>query len=137
MNKIILMGRLTTNPQLQYTKTQNPTAICKYTLAVNKKYKRVGEPEANFISCVAFGKVGEFASKYFVKGQLISVTGTLNINNYEDRNGVKRVSPTVTVEEQFFTGDRINKDTSNTNQNELYNNSTSVASDEADDELPF
>ena len=64
MNKVILMGRLTKDPEVRYTQGGEPTAIARYTLAVNKRFKRAGEADADFIGCVAFGKVGEFAEKY-------------------------------------------------------------------------
>lgn len=102
MNKVILMGRLTRDPELSYSTGAEPVAICRYSLAVNKRYKRDGEPEADFINCVAFGKTGEFAEKYFVKGQMVSVVGHLQVRNWEDQNGQKRTTTEVVIEEQFF-----------------------------------
>ncbi len=102
MNKVILMGRLTRDPELNYSNSAEPLAICRYSLAVNKRFKRDGEPDADFINCVAFGKTGEFAEKYFAKGQMVSVVGRLQVRNYEDQNGQKRTSTDVVVEEQFF-----------------------------------
>ena len=68
MNKVILMGRLAREPEVRYSQGTEPLAIARYTLAVNRRFKRQGEPEADFINCVAFGKTGEFAEKYFKKG---------------------------------------------------------------------
>ncbi len=102
MNKIMLMGRLTKDPEVRYTQSDMPTAIAGYTLAVNRRYKREGEPEADFIRCVAFGKNGEFAEKYLAKGQLIAVVGRLRIQNWEDKNGNKRTTTEVVVEEHYF-----------------------------------
>ncbi len=102
MNKVILMGRLTRDPELNYSNSAEPLAICRYSLAVNKRFKRDGEPDADFINCVAFGKTGEFAEKYFAKGQMVSVVGRLQVRNYEDQNGQKRTATDVVVEEQFF-----------------------------------
>ena len=73
MNKVILMGRLTRDPAVRYSQGAEPLAIARYSLAVNKRFKRQGEPDADFIPCVAFGKQGEFAEKYFRKGQMVSV----------------------------------------------------------------
>ncbi len=102
MNKIMLLGRLTKDPEMRYSQGAEPTAIAKYTLAVNRSFKREGEPNADFINCVAFGKRGEFAEKYFQKGQMVAVVGHLQISTYDDKDGVKRWSTDVIVEEQHF-----------------------------------
>ncbi len=106
MNKVMLMGRLTRDPEINYSNSAEPLAICRYSLAVNKRFKRDGEPDADFINCVAFGKTGEFAEKYFTKGQMVSVVGRLQVRNWEDQNGQKRTSTDVVVEEQFFAESR-------------------------------
>ena len=80
MNKVILMGRLTRDPELKYTKGAEPMAVANFSLAVNRRFKKSGEQEVDFISCVAFGKNAEFVSKYFHKGQLVSIVGRLNVN---------------------------------------------------------
>lgn len=110
MNKVILLGRLTKNPEITYTSGENPIAVARYTLAVNRKYKRQGEPEADFINCVAFGKSGEFAEKYLKKGQMIGIVGRLQIRQWEDQNGNKRWSTDVIVEENYFTGSKRDDD---------------------------
>lgn len=102
MNKVILMGRLTREPEVRYSQGGEPLAIARYTLAVNRRFKRQGDPEADFINCVAFGKAGEFAEKYFKKGQLVSVVGRLQVRGWEDNEGKKRWSTDVIVEEQYF-----------------------------------
>ena len=102
MNKVILMGRLTRDPEVRYTQGAESIAVTRYSLAVNKRFKRQGEPDADFINCVAFGKAGEFAEKYFKKGQMVAVTGRLQVRSWEDQNGQKRVSTDVVIEEQFF-----------------------------------
>lgn len=102
MNKVILMGRLAREPEVRYSQGTEPLAIARYTLAVNRRFKRQGEPEADFINCVAFGKTGEFAEKYFKKGQLVSVVGRLQVRSWEDNEGRKRWSTDVIVEEQYF-----------------------------------
>ncbi len=102
MNKVILMGRLTADPEVRYSQGSEPLAIVRFSIAVNKRFKREGEPDADFINCVAFGKTGEFTSKYFKKGMMISVVGRLQVRNWEDNNGQKRVSTEVVIEEQYF-----------------------------------
>ena len=102
MNKVILMGRLTRDPEVRYSQGAEPLAIARYSLAVNKRFKRQGEPDADFIPCVAFGKQGEFAERYFRKGQMVSVVGRLQVRNWEDNEGKKRVATEVVIEEQYF-----------------------------------
>ena len=102
MNKVILMGRLAREPEVRYSQGTEPLAIARYTLAVNRRFKRQGEPEADFINCVAFGKTGEFAEKYFKKGQMVSVVGRLQVRSWDDNEGKKRWSTDVIVEEQYF-----------------------------------
>lgn len=102
MNKVILMGRLTRDPEIRYSQGDEPLAIARYSLAVNRRFKKKGEADADFIPCVAFGKQGEFAERYFKKGQMISVVGRLQVRNWEDNEGKKRVTTEVVVEEQYF-----------------------------------
>ena len=102
MNKVILMGRLTRDPEVRYSQSANPIAIARYGLAVRRQFKREGEPDVDFINIVAFGKAGEFAEKYFQKGQMVSVVGRLQVSNWEDPQGAKRTNTEVIVEEQHF-----------------------------------
>lgn len=101
MNKVILMGRLVRDPDTTYTNAADPLAISKFTLAVNKRFKRQGEADADFINCVSFGKAGEFVEKYFKKGQMVAVVGRLQVRSY-DKDGEKRWATDVVVEEQYF-----------------------------------
>ena len=101
MNKVILMGRLTRVPEVRYSDGAEPLAVTRYTLAVNRRFKRNGEQEADFIPCVAFGKAGEFAEKYFKKGQMVAVTGRIQVRSW-DKDGERRWSTEVIVEEQYF-----------------------------------
>lgn len=101
MNKVILMGRLTRSPEVRYSQGSEPVAVARYTLAVNRRFKRKDEPEADFIPCVAFGKSGEFAEKYFRKGQLVAVTGRLQVRSW-DKDGERRYATEVIIEEQHF-----------------------------------
>ena len=107
MNKVILMGRLTRSPEVRYSQSSEPVAVARYTLAVNRRFKRKDEPEADFIPCVAFGKSGEFAEKYFRKGQLVAVTGRLQVRSW-DKDGEKRWTTEVIVEEQYFAESKKN-----------------------------
>ena len=85
MNKVILMGRLTKNPEIKYAGKDNDMAVARYTLAVNRRYKCDGEQEADFISCVTFGKSAEFAQKYLYKGMRIVIGGRISTGSYKDK----------------------------------------------------
>ncbi|QUI20937.1 single-stranded DNA-binding protein [Vallitalea pronyensis] len=102
MNKVILMGRLTKDPEVRYSQGAQPLAIARYTLAVNRRFKREGEPDADFINIVSFGKAGEFAEKFFKKGQQISIVGRLQIRTYDDPDGNRKWITEVIAEEQYF-----------------------------------
>ena len=78
MNKVILMGRLTRDPEVRYSQSANPVAVARYGLAVRKQFAKQGEPDVDFFNIVAFGKAGEFAEKFFRKGQMVAVVGRLN-----------------------------------------------------------
>lgn len=108
MNKVILMGRLTRDPEVRYSQGSEPVAVARYTLAVNRRFKRKDEPEADFIPCVAFGKIGEFAEKYFRKGQLVGVIGRLQVRSWEDKEGKKHWTTEVIVEEPYFAESKKN-----------------------------
>ena len=102
MNKVILMGRLTRSPEVRYSQGAEPVAVARYTLAVNRRFKRKDEPEADFIPCVALGKSGEFAEKHFRKGQLVGVIGRLQVRSWEDKEGKKHWTTEVIIEAQHF-----------------------------------
>ena len=102
MNKAILMGRLTRDPDVKYTAGDNPMAIVRYTLAVDRRFKRENEATADFISCIAFGKAAEFAEKYFRQGIRIVVSGRIQTGSYTNRDGNKVYTTDVVVEEQEF-----------------------------------
>lgn len=102
MNKVILMGRLTRDPDVKYTAGDNPMAIARYTLAVDRRFKRDGEATADFISCIAFGRAAEFAEKYFRQGIRIVVSGRIQTGSYTNRDGNKVYTTDVVVEEQEF-----------------------------------
>lgn len=102
MNKVILIGRLTKDPETRYSQGQNSTCISRYSLAVDRQFKRDGEQTADFLNCVAFGKQGEFAEKYLKKGTKIAVTGRLQTGSYTDRDGKKVYTTDVVVESHEF-----------------------------------
>ena len=96
------MGRLTRDPEVRYSAGENSLAIARYTLAVDRRFKRDGEATADFISCVVFGKQAEFAEKYFRQGIRIVVSGRIQTGSYTNRDGVKVYTTEVVVEEQEF-----------------------------------
>ena len=102
MNKVILMGRLVADPEVRYSQGANATCVARYRLAVDRKFKREGEQEADFISCVAFGKNGEFAEKYLHKGMKIAVEGRIQTGSYENKDGQKVYTTDVIVEGHDF-----------------------------------
>ena len=101
MNKVILMGRLARDPEVRYGGANN-TAVAKYSLAVPRKFKRDGDQECDFINCVAFGKLGEFAEKYLRKGIKIAIVGRIQTGSYTNKDGQKVYTTDVVVEEQEF-----------------------------------
>ena len=102
MNKVILMGRLTRDPEVRYSAGENALAIARYTLAVDRRFRRDGEASADFISCVSFGRTAEFAEKYFRQGLKIAVTGRIQTGSYTNREGQKVYTTDVVVEDQEF-----------------------------------
>lgn len=102
MNKVILMGRLCADPEVRYSQNENQTAVARYRLAVDRRFKREGDQTADFISCVAFGKAAEFAEKYLRQGTKIAITGRIQTGSYTNREGQKVYTTDVVVEEQEF-----------------------------------
>ena len=102
MNKVVLMGRLTRDPEVSYSQGENPLAIARFTLAVDRRFRRDGEQTADFINCVVFGRSAEFAEKYFRQGMRVSVSGRIQTGSYTNRDGVKVYTTEVVVEEQEF-----------------------------------
>jgi len=102
MNKAILMGRLTRDPEVRYSQGEGSLAIARYTLAVDRRFKRDGEATADFINCVVFGKSAEFAERYFRQGIKIAVVGRIQTGSYTNKDGVKVYTTEVVVEEQQF-----------------------------------
>ena len=128
MNKTILMGRLTKDPDVRYSQGDNPMAVAKYTLAVDRKGKK---GETDFISCVAFGRNGEFAEKYLKKGSKIIVVGRIQTGSYDGKDGKKVYTTDVVVEEHYFAESK-REEASKPVENEEFMNIP-----EGIDELPF
>ena len=133
MNKVILLGRLTKDVEIRYSQGREPLAVGKYTLAVPRKYKQQGQPEADFISCVAFGKSAEFAERYFKKGQQVAVVGKMQISSYEGTDGIKRQKTEIVVEEQYFAEGKRN---TSQDKNVSYGQDFYPV-DDTDEDLPF
>ena len=140
MNKVILMGRLTRDPEVRYSQGEQATAIARYTLAVDRRFKRDGDQTADFIGCVAFGKLGEFAEKYLRKGTKVVVTGRIQTGSYTNKDGQKVYTTDVVVEDQEFAESKATSQ-----QNQKPNNSAPVTDgdgfmnipDGIDEEMPF
>ena len=101
MNKVILMGRLTRDPEMRYGQGSS-TAVCRYSIAVDRRFKRDGQPEAYFFNCTVFGKGAEFAEKYLKKGTKIVISGSIQNDNYTNKDGQKVYGTQIIVEEQEF-----------------------------------
>ena len=102
MNKVILMGRLTRDPDVRYSQGENSTAVARYSLAVDRRFSRNDENSTDFINIVAFGKAGEFAEKYLHKGTKVLVTGRIQTGSYTNKEGQKVYTTDVVVEDQEF-----------------------------------
>jgi len=151
MNKVILMGRLTRDPETRYSQSAEPVAVTKYSLAVNRRFKRDGEPDADFFNCTAFGKAGEFAEKYFKKGQMVSVVGRLQNHSWDDQQtGQKRYATDVIIEDQYFAESKASFEQRSgydaapkqepKDQNQVYfepDGFSAIAESIDDEELPF
>lgn len=109
MNKVFLMGRLTQDPEVRYSSSDSSMAITRYTLAVDRRYaKKDSQTTVDYIRCVAFGKAGEFAGKYFKKGQRVLVEGRIQLGNYDDKDGKKVYTTDIIVEQQEFADSNKN-----------------------------
>ena len=136
MNKVILIGRLTKDVETRYS---GEMAIARYSLAVDRKYKKEGEATADFINCVAFGKNGEFAEKYLHKGMKIAVTGRIQTGSYKDKDGKTVYTTDIVVEEHEFCESKGNLSESKDNYVNAKADADGFMSipDNVDDELPF
>ena len=144
MNKVILMGRLSREPEVRYGAGESPTAVARYTIAVDRRFKRDGERNTDFIGCVAFGRNAEFAEKYLCQGTKIVLTGRIQTGSYTNRDGQKVYTTDIVVEEQEFAESKAA--TAGNGGQGNYSRSSSAPSDAngfmnipdgIDDELPF
>lgn len=148
MNKVILMGRLTRDPETRYTTGENPMAISRYTIAVDRRFTRNNNDgnNADFIPCVVFGKSAEFTEKYLKKGTKIAVTGRIQTGSYTNKDGVKVYTTEVVVEDQEFAESKGDQQANN--QKPAQNAKPAAKSEEGmdgfmnipdgiDEELPF
>lgn len=146
MNKVVLMGRLTRDPDVRYSQGETPLAIARYTLAVDRRFKRNGEQDADFINCVAFGRTAEFAEKYLKQGTKMVVSGRIQTGSYTNRDGVKVYTTEVVIEEQEFAESKAAASQNNNrgaSQPSTPQSSTTASDgfmnipDGLEDELPF
>lgn len=145
MNKVVLMGRLTRDIEIRYSARDSAMAIARYTLAVPRRFKREGEADVDFISCVAFGKAAEFAEKYFRQGTKIVITGRIQTGSYTNRDGQKVYTTEVVVEEQEFAESKKSGEDSGSRQSsgqqadrpKLGDDGFMNIPDGIEDELPF
>lgn len=139
-NKVFLVGRLAKDPEVRYT--NNNLAVCNFTLAVDRRFAKEGQQQADFIPIVAWQKTAEFCSKYFAKGQKVIVIGRIQVRSWDDNEGKKRWSTEVVAEEVDFA-DGKKSNTGNSNTNDSYepiqdgDASNGFYPLEEDDELPF
>ena len=142
MNKVILMGRLTRDPEVRYTQTSN-TLVASFTLAVNRRFVRQGEErQADFINIVAWNKTGEFVSKYFKKGQQVAVVGRLQTRTWDDDKGQKHYITEVIAEETYFADSKRDGNTSGDFDSNFGADVTTTGNDSefevsSGDDLPF
>ena len=140
MNRVILTGRLVRDPEVRYSQGEKSIAIARYTLAVDRKFKKEGEQSADFISCVAMGKNGEFAEKYLKQGTKIAIEGRIQTGSYTNKDGNKVYTTDVIVEgHEFCESKSSNQNNSQSNNNNPAPNSDGFISipDGIDEELPF
>ncbi|MDD6401766.1 MAG: single-stranded DNA-binding protein [Lachnospiraceae bacterium] len=115
MNKVQLLGRLIRDPEVRYSQGNEPMAIARYIIAVDRRFRREGDEQtADFIPCVAFGRLGEFAEKYLKKGTKIALSGRIQTGSYTNKEGQKVYTTEVVVEEQEFAESKINSNVTNT-----------------------
>lgn len=137
MNKWIGIGRLVRDPEVRYSQGGNgeSMAIARYSLAVNRRYKRAGEPEADFVNCVCFGKSAEFVEKYFRKGTKVAVAGAIRTGNYTNKDGQKVYTTDVVIDEQEFAESKSSSD--RTEERPSANDGFVPIPDDIEGDLPF
>ena len=137
MNKVIIIGRFTRDPEIKYTTGENATATARFSLAVNRRFKnKEGNYDADFINCVAFGKTAEFIEKYFTKGMAIGITGRIQTGSYTNKEGQKVYTTDVVVEETEFVESK-NKGASDNVPNNNANSNSDFEEVISEDKMPF
>lgn len=134
MNKTLLIGRTTKDPDIRYTQSEQPMTIARFNLAVARRFKKDGEQSADFISCVAFGKTAEFIEKYVFKGTKIAVEGRIQTGSYTNNDGNKVYTTDVVVEQVEFAGSKTDSKSAAKESNDDFMN---VADGLDDEGLPF
>ena len=137
MNKIILIGRLTRDPEIRYSTNDNNTAIARYTLAVNRPFRKNGEQQADFLPCIALGKTAEFAEKYLAKGMRVAVEGRIQTGSYTNQEGQKIYTTDVVVERQEFLEKRADNGQQSPDNANNYDDRYMDIPNGIDEELPF
>ena len=143
MNKVILLGNLTRDPEIRYSQGEKQMAVARFSLAVNRRFANDGETNADFFNCTAFGKNAEFIEKYFRQGSRMSLVGRIENNNYTNKNGEKVYSVQIMVEEVEFA-ERKSAQSNNQTQNQNHQAQTNGGDDDfmnipdgIEDGLPF
>lgn len=139
MNKVILMGRLTRDPEVRYTQGEQAMAVARYTLAVDRRGKNQ-ENSADFIQCVAFGKAGEFAERYLHKGTKIALTGRIQTGSYTNKEGQRVYTTDIVAEDQEFAESKNTESSgtySNQSAQETQHSDNGFMSVDENSELPF
>ena len=138
MNKVILLGRCTRDPEVRWSQCENASCVARYTLAVDRRFRREGEATADFIPCVAFGKQGEFAEKYLRQGTKIAITGRIQTGSYTNKDGQKVYTTDVVVEEQEFAESKASQGGQATTPKQAEPSDTFMdIPDDIAEELPF
>ena len=138
MNKVILMGRLTNDPEVRYSQGENTTAVARFSLAVNRRYKRDGDAQtADFIRCVAFGKNGEFVEKYFRKGLKVCISGRIQTGSYTNQDGQKVYTTDIVIEECDFAESKASGESHGRTEPGVYGDGFMNIPDGIDEQLPF
>ena len=145
MNKVILMGRLTKDVEIR--QTPNNLSVARFTIAVNRRFVKDGGQQADFINCIAWRKTGEFIARYFQKGSMIAIVGSIQTRSWDGNDGKKQYATEVVVDEAYFTGSKSesgtkenNTDFSDSDINELnnqYGDDFATIGGDEDDDLPF
>ena len=137
MNKVIIIGRVVRDAEIRYSQGASSTCIARYTLAVDRKFKQEGQPTADFINCIAFGKLGEFAEKYLHKGVKIAVIGRIQTGSYTNKDGQKVYTTDVVVDEQEFCESKSSNQSQGNDRPQSSQDDFMKIPDSIEDSLPF